>query len=126
MTEKQRRFADYYIKTGNAAEAARLAGYKARNARSIGAENLTKPEISQYIKDRIEDLSDVRIADAREVMEMFSNILRGDIEGISAHDRIEAGRAILRRLERLEDRQTSEVLLTAAQELLGEISSVIN
>ena len=27
LTEKQKRFCDFYIETGNAAEAARLAGY---------------------------------------------------------------------------------------------------
>ena len=41
LTVKQRRFVDAYIETGNAAEAARRAGYKSRNAyfRMIGRKN---------------------------------------------------------------------------------------
>jgi phage terminase small subunit len=43
LTEKQKRFCDYYIETGNATEAAIRAGYSNKTARFIGAENLTKP-----------------------------------------------------------------------------------
>ena len=45
LTPKQRAFADFYIELGNATEAARRAGYSAKTAKSIGAENLTKPDI---------------------------------------------------------------------------------
>ncbi len=41
LTEKQKRFADYYIELGNATEAARKAGYSSKTAKSIGQENLT-------------------------------------------------------------------------------------
>ncbi len=33
LTERQKKFCDFYIETGNAAEAARLAGYSERTAR---------------------------------------------------------------------------------------------
>ena len=52
LTPKQRAFADFYIELGNAAEAARRAGYSAKTAKSIGAENLTKPDIKIYIARR--------------------------------------------------------------------------
>lgn len=45
FTDKQRAFALEYAIDKSAAEAARRAGYSARTARSIGAENLTKPHI---------------------------------------------------------------------------------
>ena len=41
LTEKQKRFCDFYIETGNAAEAARLAGYSERTARQQGQRLLT-------------------------------------------------------------------------------------
>lgn len=50
LTPKQQRFADEYIKSGNAADAARKAGYGKRSARSVGQENLTKPDIKQVYR----------------------------------------------------------------------------
>lgn len=41
LTPKQRAFADYYITTGNATEAAEKAGYSKKTARVVGYENLT-------------------------------------------------------------------------------------
>lgn len=59
LTLKQRRFAEYYLGTtnGNATEAARLAGYDTDydTLRSIGSENLTKPNIANYIAKRLSD-----------------------------------------------------------------------
>ena len=52
LTPKQKAFADYYIECGNAAEAARKAGYSLRTADAIGRENLRKPTISVYIAER--------------------------------------------------------------------------
>ncbi|MBR3746771.1 MAG: terminase small subunit [Selenomonadaceae bacterium] len=43
MNERQKRFVDFYIQTGNASEAARMAGYSKNIANRIGAENLSKP-----------------------------------------------------------------------------------
>ena len=45
-TAKQQRFIDEYPKDLNATEAAKRAGYSAKTARSIGQENLTKPDIA--------------------------------------------------------------------------------
>lgn len=49
LTEKQQRFVDYYIETGNASEAARKAGYSKCIANRIGTENLSKPVIKLAI-----------------------------------------------------------------------------
>ncbi|MBQ8693559.1 MAG: terminase small subunit, partial [Synergistaceae bacterium] len=50
LTAKQRAFVEFY--TGNATEAAIKAGYSKDTARSIGQENLTKPDIIAAIKER--------------------------------------------------------------------------
>ncbi len=35
LTEKQKRFIDYYIETGNASKASELAGYKGKNLKYL-------------------------------------------------------------------------------------------
>lgn len=46
LTPKQAAFVLEYLKDGNATQAAIRAGYSARTAQAIGAENLTKPLIA--------------------------------------------------------------------------------
>ena len=76
LTAKQQKFADYYIELGNAAEAARKAGYSKRTARSIGQENLTKPDVKGYISKRLEELANERVADQQEVLEFLTRLIR--------------------------------------------------
>lgn len=78
LTPKQRKFADEYIKSGNAADAARKAGYSKRSARSVGQENLTKPDIKKYIDDQMAEIASKRIMDAREAVELLTRIARGE------------------------------------------------
>lgn len=80
LTEKQKRFADYYIETGNGAEAARLAGYKGKNLNNIASENLAKLGIKNYIDEKLEEMSSQRIASANEVMELLTSAARGELE----------------------------------------------
>lgn len=80
LTEKQQRFADEYIRLGNATEAARLAGYSPRTARSIGEENLTKPDIKTYIDGVLAEMASKRVMGATEAMELLTSIARGEME----------------------------------------------
>ena len=57
MTPKQRRFIDEYMIDFNATQAAIRAGYSENTARAIGCENLTKPDIADEVKRRIEELA---------------------------------------------------------------------
>jgi phage terminase small subunit len=50
LTPKQKRFADEYLVDLNATQASIRAGYNKKTARSIGAENLTKPDIQEYLQ----------------------------------------------------------------------------
>lgn len=78
LTLKQQRFADEYIISGNATEAAIKAGYSKRTARNIGQENLTKPNIKNYIDQRIAEMKSKQIATADEVLRVFTSVLRGE------------------------------------------------
>ena len=102
MNKRQRDFAEYYIQCGNAAEAARKAGYSERTARSIGQENLTKPDISDYISGRMEELRKKQIATSDEVVIFFTSILRGEEqngETPAIKYRLEAGKELLKRFD---------------------------
>lgn len=78
LTLKQKRFADEYIISANATAAAIKAGYSKKTARSIGQENLTKPDIKAYIDERIGKLESAKIATQEEVLQYLTSIMRGD------------------------------------------------
>ncbi|MGG6835160.1 UNVERIFIED_CONTAM: terminase small subunit, partial [Streptococcus canis] len=73
-----KRFADEYIISANATAAAIKAGYSKKTARSIGQENLTKPDIKAYIDERLEKLDSEKIADQKEVLQYLSSVMRGE------------------------------------------------
>ncbi|MFR7934719.1 MAG: terminase small subunit [Clostridium perfringens] len=78
LTPKQKAFAEYYIETGNATEAARKAGYKGKNLNRIASENLSKLDIKSYIDEKMKELESKRIAKAEEVLEYLTRVLRGE------------------------------------------------
>ena len=51
LTPKQKLFCDYYLISLNATEASIKAGYSKKTAKEIGAENLTKPNIKEYLQN---------------------------------------------------------------------------
>ena len=76
LTPKQQAFADFYIETGNATEAAIRAGYSIKTAGVIGDENLRKPYIKKYVDKVLSEMSERRVATAQEVMETLTRVLR--------------------------------------------------
>ena len=102
LTPKQQAFADYYIECGNATESAKKAGYSEDTARQIGTENLSKPSISEYIAERMEQQNRKRVADANEVIEFYTAVMRGEVKdqfGLDASlsDRLKAGDSLMKR-----------------------------
>lgn len=77
LTKKQQQFADSYVKYGNATQAALEAGYSEHTARSIGQENLTKPDIKTYINERMKKIESNKIMDATEALQLLTSIARG-------------------------------------------------
>lgn len=76
LTEKQRRFIDYYIETANATESAKKAGYSEKTAKNIGAENLTK--LNFFIKAKLQEKENNRIASQDEVLEYLTKVMRNE------------------------------------------------
>lgn len=80
LTEKQKRFADEYIQSGNATQAAIKAGYSKKTANRIGPENLSKLVIKDYIDERMKVIEDNRIMTAKEAVELLTGIGRGEVK----------------------------------------------
>ena len=141
LTEKQKRFVDFYIETGNASEAARKAGYKEKNADSTGRENLRKPTVKAAIDARLKELEDARIAKADEVLKFLTATLRSQViephvvvegtgegyseakvieTGPSVRDRIEAAKSLLKRYPTEMDSKEQKLRLAKLEQELKE------
>lgn len=89
LTAKQQAWVDYFKQGKTAAEAARLAGYKASSDKAfqnIGSENLGK--LGCYVSERDKVLETPRIADMQEINEFWTTIIRSAREKTA--DRIKA------------------------------------
>lgn len=78
MTTRQKKFCDEYLISGNATDAAIKAGYSPKTAKNIGSENLAKPDIKAYIQEQLEQLHSEKIADATEVLQYLTSVMRGE------------------------------------------------
>ena len=74
LTLRQQRFVAAY--NGNATEAAIQAGYSPRTARSMGQENLTKPDIQKAIQNREGKRTESSIMTRHERQEFWTSIAR--------------------------------------------------
>lgn len=89
MNERQKRFAEFYAASGNAAEAARLAGYSERTARSQGQRLLTNDDIAKYIREFQDQAAAGRVASMLQVKAYWSDVLNNPAEKTA--DRLRAG-----------------------------------
>jgi phage terminase small subunit len=83
LTDKQKAFCDYYIETLNATESYKKAGYKVKNdnTAAVNANRLLRnAKIKSYIDKRLKEIENDRIADAKEVMEYLTAVMRGEVE----------------------------------------------
>ena len=79
LTEKQKRFADYYIELGNATQAAINAGYSEKYAGQNVDKLLKNTNLKKYIEERLEQIASERIMSAQEAVELLSSIARAEI-----------------------------------------------
>lgn len=81
MTDRQKKFCDEYIIDCNATRAY-LAAYpnikNEHSARTLASRMLSKVDIKTYIDEQLQKISDEKIADAKEVMEYLTSVLRGE------------------------------------------------
>ena len=120
MTEKQKRFCDEYLIDCNATRAYKTV-YKNVKSDVVAATNggrlLRNAEVQKYIDDRMEEIHNEKTADAQEVIEYLTSVMRGEstseeivVEGIG--DGCSTARAI--------EKAPSEKDRLKAAELLGK------
>lgn len=136
LTEKQKRFAEEYLIDLNATQAAIRAGYSPKTAYSIGEQNLRKLEVRAYIDARLAEIRSEKTADAQEVLEYLTAVMRGGeteetlrLAGdgiqivteiaVSAKERLKAAELIGRRFGMFTDK--AQVSLTAPVQILDNI-----
>ena len=88
MNERQQRFCDEYLIDCNAVQAAIRAGYSPKTARFaaewINEQKPTKPtskfnaEMKAYIDAKLEAMHNAKTADAQEVLEYLTSVMRGN------------------------------------------------
>lgn len=88
MNERQKKFAEFYAQSGNAADSARRAGYSDSYAEHRTDEMLRNVEISKYIRELTDKAKDERILSAKDRQVMLSEIARD--EEYKAGDRVKA------------------------------------
>lgn len=83
MTEKQQKFADEYIIDCNATRAYKAAypNVKKDNvAAAAGARLLRIVKVAAYIEEKLAEISSQKTANAQEVMEYLTSVMRGESE----------------------------------------------
>lgn len=78
LSLKQKKFADEYIISGNIEQSALKAGYSKTYSRSQSSKLLSNVGIKAYIDEQLEKISSEKVADAKEVMEYLTSVLRGE------------------------------------------------
>ncbi len=120
MNAKQKRFCDEYLIDCNATQAAIRAGYSEKTAKSLGQRMLTFVDLREYIDEQLERIHSEKTADAEEVLEYLSSVMRGEqtekvlkLDGsgiqsivdinVSAKDRLKAAELIGKRYGMFKD-----------------------
>lgn len=80
LTPAEATFINEYIKTGNGKQSVLNAGYKSKAPSRYANELLNKPYINNEIRYRLEQAKTDAIADANEVMEYLTKVMRGELK----------------------------------------------
>lgn len=141
LTNKQLKFCDEYIKSGNATKSAVAAGYSEKTAYSMANQLLKKIEVKQYIKAQMDKIKSAKIADATEILELLSRIARGEeLEEITVatpngaetvqqrptnRDKIAACKELLKRFPTLDEREKVQLAKVKAEVRILEAKALV-
>ena len=78
LTQRQKKFCDEYLIDCNATQAAIRAGYSPKTAKQIGQRMLTNVDLKDYIDAQLERIHNEKTADAQEVIEYLTSVMRGE------------------------------------------------
>lgn len=88
LNARQRKFAEFYAQSGNAAQSAVKAGYSDKFANTNATKLLQNTTIKEYIKQLSDEEQDERIMTAKERQALLSDIANN--KDNSPNDRIKA------------------------------------
>lgn len=94
LNARQRKFCEFYAECGNAAEAARKAGYSERAARRQAARLLSNVDIKNYVAELRDKSASARIASITQIRAFWSDVLNDPKAKTS--DRLKAGELLAR------------------------------
>ena len=80
LTTNESLFIDEYIATGNGTQSVVAAGYKCKSPRQYAVALLSKDYIAEEIRFRLDKLHSEKVADAQEVLEYFTSVMRGEVK----------------------------------------------
>ena len=119
LTDKQRKFCDEYLIDLNATRAYKAAYPHVKSegaARACASKLLTKANIKTYIDEQLDKISSEKTADAKEVMEYLTSVMRGESQAeIVVIEGTGDGRSDARRMSKAPDEKER----LKAAELLG-------
>lgn len=126
MTAKEKRFGDEFLLDMNYTQAAIRAGYSESTAKNAcywvnqeadakqvkaGRKSQYKPELAAYINEQLEQMHSKLTADAQEIMEYLTSVLRGkSTSSVLARDEIGAERVIEKPPDEKERLKAAELL----------------
>ena len=114
MTEKQKLFADEYLIDCNATRAYKVAYPTVKKdevARANASRLLTNANVQKYINDRMQKIHNEKTADAQEVVEYLTSVLRGQsTSSVLTRDEIGAERVIEKPPDEKERLKAAELL----------------
>lgn len=126
MTAKEKRFGDEFLLDMNYTQAAIRAGYSESTAKNAcywvnqeadakqvkaGRKSQYKPELAAYINEQLEQMHSKLTADAQEVVEYLTSVLRGkSTSSVLARDEIGAERVIEKPPDEKERLKAAELL----------------
>lgn len=78
LSQKQKDFADEYIISGNAVQAAKKAGYSKNYAKAQSHKLLENVGLKNYIDERLKEIESAKTATQQEVLEYLTSVMRGE------------------------------------------------
>jgi len=118
LTHKQQAFIENY--TGNATEAAKLAGYSEATAYSLGQRLLKQPQIAEAIRAREQERQAPNIANREQRLAFWTAVMRDPDE--TTRDRLRASELLAKAqgdfLIKIAEESETHIDLTAAVRLV--------
>ena len=119
MTGKQKKFCDEYLIDCNATQAAIRAGYSEKSAGRNADRLMKNDEIKTYIENQLNKIHSNKIADAQEVIEYLTSVMRGECKD-------EVLRLIGDGIQTIDSIEVSAKERIKAAELLGKRHGIFN